>query len=59
MATVLALNFHALQHAALDIISEYFRPHKCPMSAPEGVLLQHVPHLGDFIWTDRDELLWH
>lgn len=58
MATVPALNFHTLQHSALDVISEYFRLHKCPMGAPEGVLLQHAPHLGDFIWTEGDELLW-
>jgi hypothetical protein len=57
MAAVLALNFHALQHAALDVISEYFSPHKCPMGASEGVLLQHAPHLGDFIWAEGDELL--
>lgn len=57
MATVLALDLHALQHAALNVISEYFCPQKCPMGASEGVLLQHAPHLGDFIWTEGDELL--
>lgn len=56
MATVLALNLHALQYAALDVISEYFRPDKRPVCAPEWMLLQHAPHLGDIVWTERDEL---
>jgi hypothetical protein len=51
VTAVLALNLHALQHAALDIISEYLGADKCPMRAPKGVLLKHTPHLGNFIRT--------
>lgn len=57
MAAVLALNLHALQHTALYIISEYLGADKRPMRASKGVLLEHTPHLGNFIRTEGNKLL--